>query len=157
MRPIGDAILGRRWDGPSLESDALTLTLDDLERRWEETGEEAPERDLSSDAAVAYRYAPVLYQRVMRGKYDLLRRMDFDGDWDTLNNWEHTSDDSDRSAWVYYDVRETDSHYYVSYVLYHSGRHSKAIKPRKKVPKEPSHTVARKPGQKKRATLGSES
>lgn len=127
-RPIGDFFMGRDWEGPSTPSSKLTLSLSDLERRWAETG--APARpELRDDAAIAARYAPVIYQRVQRGPYDLLRRVDYDGDWNPRNNYDNCQPGSDASAWVYYDVRETETHYYITYGFYHAGRKSNAIKP----------------------------
>ncbi len=126
VRPIADALMGRTWKGPSVDSNRLTLELDDLEELWRERGEARPAAELSSPDAVAARYAPVFYQEIDRGIFDLIRRVDFDGDWNTENNWNNTTPEADSSAWVYYDVKETDTHYYVTYVLYHSGRKSNA-------------------------------
>ena len=132
VRPIGDALMGRSWKGPPVDSGKLTLTLEDLERRWAETGApEVPTLDAATaeGLAVAERYAPVIHQQVERGAWDLMRRVDYDGDWNTLNNWDNLTEQSDRSASVYYDVRETETHYFVTYAIYHPGRHSSAIKP----------------------------
>lgn len=126
VRPIADALMGRTWKGPSSESNKLTLSLDDLERQWRERGEERPAPALESPEAVAARYAPVFYQQIDRGIFDFVRRVDFDGDWVARNNFDHTTPEADASAWVYYDVKETATHYYVSYVLYHPGRKSDA-------------------------------
>ena len=52
---------------------------------------------------------------------DFLLRIDFDGDWSTDGNWYETYDDSnDFSAWVYYSVVETASHWFIGYYDYHS-------------------------------------
>lgn len=123
IRPIGDFFMGRTWKGPAADTTKLRLTLDDLEKRWAETGKtKAP--TLKSHEEVATRYAPVIHQRIKRGPFDLLRRVDFDGDWNTLNNFDNTKKGSDSTAWVYYDVKETKTHYYVTYMFYHSGRKS---------------------------------
>src|SRR5690606_31485002 len=110
----------------SVNSNKLTLSLDDLERQWRERGEERTTPPLESPEAVAARYAPVFYQQIDRGIFDFVRRVDFDGDWVARNNFDNTTPEADASAWVYFDVKETATHYYVSYVLYHSGRKSDA-------------------------------
>jgi hypothetical protein len=126
VRPIADALMGRTWKGPSVDSNKLKLSLEDLERQWAARGEARPAVELASPEAVAARYAPVFYQEIDRGIFDFARRVDFDGDWVARNNFEHTTPEADASAWIYYDVKETATHYYVSYVVYHSGRKSDA-------------------------------
>ena len=64
---------------------------------------------------------PVIYQRVKSGRYDFIRRVDFDGDWDTKNNW-NNADGGDRRSYVYYDVKETASHFFVTYAWYYPRR-----------------------------------
>jgi hypothetical protein len=126
VRPIGDFFMGREWKGPAARSDKLTLTHLDLERHWAENG--APVRPpLADDAAIAARYAPVIYQEIDRGQMDYLRRADFDGDWDATNNFEsalHNKGDS--KGYVYYEVKETESHFFVTYVFFHAGKKSNA-------------------------------
>ncbi|MGE0712547.1 MAG: hypothetical protein AB7T09_31490 [Planctomycetota bacterium] len=126
VRPIADFFMGRTWKGPVADTKKLVLSLEDMERGWAE-GAAAPRPALANHEQVAQRYAPVIYQQVTRGWYDLLRRVDFDGDWNTTNNWDHTTKDSDRSAWVYYDVKETETHYFITYAFYYSGRASNAV------------------------------
>lgn len=127
VRPVGDALLGRTWKGPPVDSGRLTLTLEDLEAGWAASDEAAPPRNVATPAQVAARFAPVLYQRV-NDEHDFLRRVDFDGDWDTTNNWDNAGR-GDRTAWVYYDVKETATHWFVTYTLYHARRVSEAIRP----------------------------
>lgn len=127
VRPVGDALLGRTWKGPPVDSGRLTLTLKDLEAAWAASDEAPPARHTATPAQVAARFAPVLYQRV-HDEHDLLRRVDFDGDWDMTNNWEHAGG-GDRSSWVYYDVKETATHWFVTYTVFHARRVSTAIRP----------------------------
>lgn len=127
VRPVGDALLGRTWKGPPVDSGRLTLSLADLETAWALSGEAPPARHTETHAQVAARFAPVLYQRV-HDEHDFLRRVDFDGDWDMTNNWEHAGG-GDRSSWVYYDVKETATHWFVTYTLFHARRVSTAIRP----------------------------
>lgn len=127
VKPIGDALLGRTWKGPSIESGRLTLSLADLERSWAESSEPPPARHVDTPEQVAARFAPVLYQRA-KSEHDLIRRVDFDGDWDTTNNWQN-AEGGDRASWVYYDVKETATHWFVTYALYHPRRVSEAIPP----------------------------
>ena len=121
IRPIADAIVGRSWRGPALESEGLRVSREALERHWEENPVESP--DLSTPAKVAQRYAPVLYQRVKEGAADYIRRVDFDGDWIATNNWEN-SRRADGSAHMYYDVKETETHYFIHYAWFYPRRHA---------------------------------
>lgn len=127
VRPVGDALLGRTWKGPPVDSGRLTLSLADLEAAWAASGEAPPARHTETPAQVAARFAPVFYQRV-HDEHDLLRRVDFDGDWDMTNNWQNAPG-GDRSSWVYYDVKETATHWFVTYTVFHARRVSTAIRP----------------------------
>ncbi|MFE1962093.1 hypothetical protein [Streptomyces sp. NPDC059479] len=75
-----------------------------------------------SDADLAYRWAPVHYQDSASGHYtaDYLSRVDYDGDWNTLNNWENLDVDPRRlTGTAYYSVVETSTHWYITYAFYH--------------------------------------
>lgn len=125
-RPLADALTGKTWKGPALESDKLTLTVQDLERSWiadAEAGVAPPPRPTTALEAAA-RFAPVVYQRV-KSQHDLVRRVDFDGDWVMTNNWEHAGT-GDLSACAYYDVKETATHWFVTYTFYWPRRESTA-------------------------------
>ncbi len=119
-RPIADAFMGRTWKGPSNDSGKLLLDEAGLAAAWAERGlaravPETPEQ-------VAARFAPVLYQRT-KSRADLLRRVDYDGDWDTRNNWER-AETGDATAWVYWDVKETETHWFATYAFYWPRRES---------------------------------
>lgn len=75
-----------------------------------------------SDADLAYRWAPIHYQDTSSANYsaDYLSPVDYDGDWDTLNNWENLSDNTDKLIGaVYYSVVETGTHWFIVYSFYH--------------------------------------
>ncbi|WP_255298399.1 hypothetical protein [Brevibacillus dissolubilis] len=75
-----------------------------------------------TDLDLAYRWAPIHYQDTDSSDYDAdyITAVDYDGEWDTLNNWENQSTDVNRlKAKVYYSVVETSSHWYLLYSFYH--------------------------------------
>ena len=75
-----------------------------------------------SSAELAARWAPIHYQDTDSTDYDAdyLSRIDFDGDWNTRNNWENQSVDPGRlTAWVYYSVVATSTHWFIGYAFYH--------------------------------------
>ncbi|MBI4424428.1 MAG: hypothetical protein HY554_11900 [Elusimicrobia bacterium] len=68
---------------------------------------------------LAGRHAPVV--RLGLGpepKADYLARFDFDGDWAGANNWANL-ERFPLPAYVYYDVRETRTHYFLTYAFFH--------------------------------------
>jgi hypothetical protein len=80
-------------------------------------------------ANLARHWAPAIFQAVAvgdrnpLGRYDFLASVEFDGDLAGGNNWEN-SDDSLRQdfplrPYVYYAVLETETHYYITYSLFH--------------------------------------
>ena len=85
--------------------------------------------DLSraAEIRIAYRFAPVIHQIVGTAGYpqtaDMMRRVDYDGDWDTTNNWNNTdSANADNGGYAYYDVKESATHYFVTYAFYYARR-----------------------------------
>ena len=78
---------------------------------------------LPSDTALAYRWAPIHYQDVdksgghaRKGRSDFLTKINFDGDWNTADNWETPGP---YLAHVYYSVVSTRTHWYILYAFYH--------------------------------------
>src|SRR5689334_21769914 len=71
-------------------------------------------------APVARRYAPFIYQATAarRGRQDLVSNVDFGGNLIGNNNWE-SFDRFRLKPTVYYPVRETETHYFIAYHLYH--------------------------------------
>lgn len=66
---------------------------------------------------LAGHYAPVIYQGAASDQ-DYITAVDLDGDWIGNNNWENQPN-GDLSAYVYYSVAETNSHWFLFYSLYH--------------------------------------
>jgi len=71
----------------------------------------------SSQAEIAARFAPVIAQKLAKNESNTLRKVNFDGDWDTANNKDNAKS-GDRTPAVYYDVKESATHYYVTYSFY---------------------------------------
>lgn len=75
-----------------------------------------------SEVDLAYRWAPVHHQDSSSANYeaDYLAQVDYDGDWDSRNNWENLSaDDADLTGAVYYSVVETGTHWFIAYSFFH--------------------------------------
>ncbi len=66
---------------------------------------------------LARHYAPVIYQGAATDQ-DFITRVNFDGDWVGNNNWENQPT-GDLSAYVYYSVIETETHWFIFYSLFH--------------------------------------
>jgi uncharacterized protein (TIGR03382 family) len=80
------------------------------------------------DRAVAERWAPVIYQDVADGAFndsdmrrrDLLSPVDFDGNFDPFDDVEDVdSGDFPLHGAVYYDVVETETHWFILYAFFH--------------------------------------
>lgn len=74
---------------------------------------------------IARAWAPVVYQDVRQdgshgGRFDLITNFDFDGDYDGTNNWNNAGDyEYDLLPYVYYNVIETETRYFITYSLFH--------------------------------------
>src|SRR3954468_16351995 len=83
-------------------------------------------RDESFRAALALRYAPIHQQEVHRrgthalgGAADFITSVDFDGDDDASNNWDHAGDARfPLAAHAYYSVVESPSHWFITYQFF---------------------------------------
>ena len=73
------------------------------------------------DHKIAARFAPVFRQALGSSpRFDYITRFDFDGDWRGDNNWQNAGNESHRlSATVYFNVSETETHYFVHYAAFH--------------------------------------
>lgn len=74
------------------------------------------------DQDLAYRWAPIHYQDSDSSDYDAdyLTAVNYDGDWDALNNWEHQDDNlANLKGKMYYSVVETSTHWFLVYSFYH--------------------------------------
>lgn len=79
-------------------------------------------------AEIAARFAPVIAQKLEEGSNNTLRAVNFDGDWDTRNNEEASEQAAaDRTPVVYYDVKESATHYYVTYAFYFARQEAKNL------------------------------
>ena len=110
-RSVGNVFKGTR--GP-------TVDVKDVEKI--EVSGPAVNTDRMSPEEIAQRYAPVIIQPT-DSQHDFLRRVDFDGDWNTKNNWDNSgSADYDKRGYAYVDVKETKTHFYVNYAFYYARR-----------------------------------
>jgi hypothetical protein len=74
------------------------------------------------DAELALRWAPVHHQDTDSSDYDAdyVSAVDYDGEWDTLNNWDRQDDGVHPLAGTgYYSVAETSTHWFIGYGFYH--------------------------------------
>lgn len=69
---------------------------------------------------IAERYAPFIYHATDKsgGRQDIISSIDFDGDLVGNNNWENF-DNYELKPAVYYAVLETETHYFISFHLFH--------------------------------------
>jgi hypothetical protein len=76
---------------------------------------------MDDDYAIAASYAPVFRQALGdTARFDYITRFDFDGDWVGDNNWDNAGDaNTPLPAVVYYNVTETDTHFFVHYSAFH--------------------------------------
>ncbi|WP_285750423.1 hypothetical protein [Lentzea sp. NBRC 105346] len=82
----------------------------------------APPASAATDAELAAHWAPVHMQDTDSSDYDAdyLSTVDFDGDWNALNNWESESGPLSRlTGAAYYSVVETSTHWFLVYSFYH--------------------------------------
>ncbi|NOQ39807.1 MAG: hypothetical protein GQ562_05760 [Anaerolineales bacterium] len=73
--------------------------------------------ELASYEDLARHYAPVIRQGAITDQ-DYITAVNFDGDWVGNNNWENQPT-GDLSAYVYYSVIETETHWILFYSLFH--------------------------------------
>ena len=93
------------------------------------SGGEAPSADpvpmtypgAEVDHQIAARFAPVFHQALGSSpRYDYITRFDFDGDWQGDNNWANAADSGHPlSATIYFNVSESDTHYFIHYAAFH--------------------------------------
>jgi hypothetical protein len=69
---------------------------------------------------VVERYAPFVYAATEKcgGRQDIISNSDFDGDLVGNNNWENF-EQFELKPTVYYAILETETHYFISYHLFH--------------------------------------
>ena len=71
-------------------------------------------------AHIVVRYAPFVYAATdkSQGRQDVISNIDFDGELVGNNNWENF-DRFELKPTVYYAILETETHYFISYHLFH--------------------------------------
>jgi hypothetical protein len=87
----------------------------------------APAYAAVSRAELALRWAPIHYQDVdatgghaLGGRSDYITKVDFDGDLNGRNNWDHAGQAGfPLAAYAYYSVLETSTHWYITYMFFH--------------------------------------
>ncbi|MCR3753154.1 hypothetical protein [Lentzea californiensis] len=74
-----------------------------------------------SDHDLAFHWAPVHHQDTDSSGHDAdyLSTVDFDGDWNTLNNWENQPQLAKLTGAAYYSVVETSTHWFLVYGFFH--------------------------------------
>jgi hypothetical protein len=79
-----------------------------------------------SNNYLAHKYAPMLTHFVNislpqseNGKADVPTKVDYDGDWNHLNNWENIGDVDVTEAALYYAVAWTENLWIITYTVYH--------------------------------------
>ncbi|WP_258102003.1 hypothetical protein [Marinoscillum pacificum] len=85
----------------------------------------APMAANSTQINIAKRWAPIHYMDVdatgtyaLGGKSDYISAINYDGDWNAINNWNNTNNYA-LSAHVFYSVVETSTHYFLIYAFFH--------------------------------------
>ena len=81
----------------------------------------APASAAVSDQDLAFHWAPIHHQDTDSSDYDAdyLSTVDFDGDWNTLNNWENQPQLAKLTGAAYYSVVETSTHWFIVYGFFH--------------------------------------
>ncbi len=77
--------------------------------------------DMETYEALAAKYAPVVYQATRKEAphFDYLTTFDFDGNWKALDNYDAIKKATEIRSFVYYDVVETKSHFFIRYAYFH--------------------------------------
>lgn len=76
---------------------------------------------MDSYLPVAVKYAPTIYQSTTQAdpEWDYPTLFNFDGDWSAGNNVDAWTAATSVPIWVYYDVVETYTHYYIRYQYFY--------------------------------------
>lgn len=87
-------------------------------------GTETPP-NMETYQTLAAKFAPTIYQAVLDKfpPYDYITSFDFDGDIMAKNNWDSIKKALSVPSWVYYDVVETKSHYFIRYGFFYAFRY----------------------------------
>jgi hypothetical protein len=100
----------------------LVLIVPGCKSTPEVTGDEPY---VPSIPALTYRqlaeyWAPIWWQDTDEDDFraDFITNIDYDGDWDPLNNWDNMPH-FELKAYIYYWVVETETHWFIGYADYH--------------------------------------
>lgn len=91
---------------------------------WAQEPAVAPTAPPSRERELAARFAPIFHQRltpqVETHRFDYITSFDFDGDWVGTNNWANAAETRySLPAYIYYSVVETQTHYFLTYAVFH--------------------------------------
>lgn len=77
--------------------------------------------DMGTYEALAAKYAPVVYQATRKEAphFDYLTTFDFDENWKALDNYEAIKKVTEVESFLYFDVVETKSHFFIRYGYFH--------------------------------------
>jgi len=69
--------------------------------------------------ALAYRWAPLIMQdTASKWNADFIGKVNYDNDWRSNNNWDNLPD-AGIAPYIYYDVLETSTHWFIHYHTFH--------------------------------------
>jgi hypothetical protein len=69
--------------------------------------------------SLAYRWAPIIIQdTASKWNADFIGRIDYDNDWRSNNNWDNLPS-AGIAPYIYYDVLETSTHWFIHYHTFH--------------------------------------
>jgi hypothetical protein len=83
----------------------------------------------AQEQALALAWAPIHFQDIspdgghsLSGKADFVVRINYDGEYTLLNNWDNLGNVSldALDGWAYTTVSESDTHYFIYYMFYHA-------------------------------------
>ncbi len=113
FRPVQQRLKTLRPPAPTSSSVAAAAVL--------EAADSEPETREARYREVAALFAPLFYQALGdHPRYDYITSFDFAGDWRGDNNWRNAGDRRfTLPAWVYYNVRETATHFFLHYAVFH--------------------------------------
>ena len=112
---------------------ALSCSTDEQEINEETLSATSSQELTYSDFQIAEKYAPNFFQDVdttdgwcsnqsKTGASDWITAVDYDGDWNTKNNWENMVSGRNKGQlipYIYHYVTYTETHFFILYSVYH--------------------------------------
>lgn len=118
-------LLGIILSGCSLRIETPAFSIDEIE-----FSTSLSEYSAEDVMLILTEFAPIVYQNSrgdIPGGYtyyrtgDYILKANFDGDWNSLNNWENCRDKiGDFTGYCYASLTETESHYFAAYHFFHA-------------------------------------